>query len=157
MTWRQKLNRLNMLTEHFGKRAPIEDITRTQAGEFTKTAIQLKPWSVKTKKDVLSDYSAFWNWLDPRGIVKANVWSRLSNTVRDSTRGRVKRRAWTESELLAMLQKLDGVLLHLTVIALYSGVRLEEIAQIKPDHVVRDVIEVVAVEVRRRSALGARS
>jgi integrase len=112
----------------------IHQITRAKAGQYLTDVLMKQGSSVKTIKDTLGDLSAFFNWALTRGLTENNPFIKLSSTVKDSSRGtkaNVKRRNWNEDELTAFFTKVDTSKAEWTmsVIALYTGMRSNEIAE----------------------------
>jgi integrase len=97
----------------------------------------------KTINDILSNLSAFWVWLEGRGFVDENPWRGMSRTVKTPTRGvALARRAWTNAELLRLLQGVppDDPLFAAVALAIYTGMRREEIAQLRVGDVDSDAL-----------------
>jgi integrase len=120
-------------------------VAKKDAGLFLTHDLSQRDLSTKSIKDFLSDLSAFFGWMEGRGIVENNPFKGLSGTVRNTSRGlksNTKRREWTEHELLTLLGNLktkkDQKLTAMTLIALYSGMRSNEIAELE----LRDVNDV---------------
>lgn len=124
-------------------------VTKKEAGKFLTDDLSNRDLSTKSIKDFLSDLSAFFNWMEGRGIIENNPFRGLSGTVRDTSRGvrnTTKRREWTESELLLLLNQLkakkDARLTTMTLIALYTGMRSNEIAELELTEVHKDYIHI---------------
>jgi hypothetical protein len=88
----EKQRQLEELVEWLGGDCEVTTVTKKVAGRYvteylhkkrTKTG---KPYSPKTIKDTLSNLSAFWRWLEGRGLVEFNVWQGMGSTVRGSTK-----------------------------------------------------------------------
>lgn len=123
----------------------VTSITKKIAGRFVAEILLTKGHAPKTVKDNLSNLSAFFVWLEGRGQVETNPWRGMSGTVRKSTRGSgPKRRPWHSDELLKLLQALpaNDVLVPLTAIAAYTGMRLEEIADTKLPNVTKNYVRI---------------
>jgi integrase len=109
----------------------VTAITKKIAGRYVTESLLKQGRAPKTVKDTLSNLSAFWVWLEGRGLVESNPWRGMSSTVKSSTRGtKAKRRPWTDDELLKLVKAMPNTdpLLPLTVIATYTGMRREEVA-----------------------------
>jgi integrase len=114
-------------------------VSKQEAGKYLTDVLNRSELSIKTIKDTLSDLSAFFNWLEKRGYVQNNPFRNLSGSVKETTRGtrsKVKRREWSTEELKRLLTalgtlKANDPLIPYTLIALYSGMRSNEIASIE--------------------------
>lgn len=145
-TLEQKLKQLGELADWVGPNSEVTEVTREQAGRYVEEVLVPSGRSVKTIKDRLSHLRAFWAWLVGRGKVEVNVWDGISGTLLASTRGREKRRSWSDSEVYRLLA---GISVHdplwpLSAIGAYTGMRREEIAQLT----IADVTEDGALVVR---------
>jgi integrase len=113
----------------------VRTIDKARAGRYVTEKLAPSGLSVKTITDAIDNLSSFWNWMEGRGYVDVNVWKGKAATVRASTRGGVtaKRRPWTDAELLKLLKgtKDDPRLYPLVALGAYTGMRLEELAQLK--------------------------
>lgn len=101
--------------------------------------------SVATTRGEVSALPSFWTLLEVRGEVPANVWLRLSSSVKESTRGvALKRRPWTNAELESLLTRLQpgDILVPLTVLLAFTGCRLNEIAGMKITDVTAETLNV---------------
>lgn len=127
----------------------LRDLTRQRCGDYVSKEIIKEGRSAKTSRDILSDISAFWNWALDRGYATENPWRGQSRTIRDTKRGTraknsKKRRAWSKTELRTLLTTLrrehgtDDALWHMTLIALYTGMRANEIAHMELTDVHKD-------------------
>lgn len=95
--------------------------------------------AVKTRKDTASDLTAFFRWAVDAGLIGSSPAERLSRLVRESSRGVADdsaRRPWTDGEVADLLGHVEGLrpgdyLRKLVPIALYSGMRLNEICAIQ--------------------------
>jgi integrase len=109
-------------------------------------------WSAKTKGNRVGDVAAFGGWCVEAGIWTENHAGALRGLLRGSTRGREQQatvRPWTVAEVQRLLERMDAELpaddpLHAMVrIALYTGMRREEIAGLRGADV--DVVDDVRV------------
>ena len=132
-TAREKERQLNELAAWVGD-CEVSTVTKRLAGKYVGDKLLKKGHAPKTVKDTLSNLSAFWRWLEGRGLVEFNVWQGMSSTVRGSTRGvKPERRPWTNSEIVTLLQGLPTTdpLWTLAAIAVYTGMRREEICRLR--------------------------
>jgi integrase len=146
-----KRRRLAEFASWYGADRDCSEVDRRVAGAYVAEVIRRRtqgdgsPISPTTMKKEVSDLRSFFDWLLVRGIVDSNPFDRMASTLRTSTRGRAPvRRPWKASELR---QVLDGVPLSdplwpLTVIGAYTGMRREEIAELKVASFDGDVLKV---------------
>ena len=111
----------------------LADVTRRQLAEH----LQGLTGSLKTRRDTASDLSAFFGWCRDAGLIDASPADRLSRLVKESTRGveRDSRRPWSDAELARLMGFVDGLkatdyMRPLVMVAMYSGMRLNEICAI---------------------------
>lgn len=119
----------------------VSTVTKKMAGRYVSERLLTKGHAPKTVKDTLSNLSAFWRWLEGRGVVEFNVWQGMSGTVKGSTRGTApKRRPWTDGELLKLLQGIptSDPLLPMVALAAYTGMRREEVASLRVEDATED-------------------
>jgi integrase len=137
-TLREKQRHLDALRGWLKADLEVSAVTKKIAGKYVSDSLLQQGHAPKTVKDILSNLSAFWVWLEGRGLVDLNPWRGMSSTVKSSTRGtKAKRRPWTDDELLSLVKAIpvSDPLLPLTAIAAYTGMRREEVAALKVDDV----------------------
>lgn len=91
-----------------------------------------------TKVAALSKLTAFFAWVKPRAELASNPFDRVQSQITKSNRGtEKKRRPWEENELIKMLSAKfpRPDLAAVTLIALYSGARINEICTAKTANV----------------------
>ena len=145
-TLEQKIKQLGELADWVGAGTEVGSMTREQAGRYVHEVLLQQGNAIKTVKDRLSHIRAYWEWLVARGVVEFNIWTGISQTIRGSTRGKPKRRPWTDAEVHKLLTgiPINDPLWPLSAIGAYTGMRREEIAQL----MVTDVTEDGALVVR---------
>lgn len=142
----QKEKHLDAFANWLGKDAEVQTITRKVTGRYVSDVIQLAELAPKTKKDWIANLTAYGSWLEQYGVVEANPWWNMTRAIKESTRGgRKTKRPYTPDELNALVQKLTpgDPLLPMTCIAPYSGLRIEEIAAMRTEHVTDDAFRVM--------------
>jgi len=153
-TFNTKKRRLRDFAEHVGIHIDMASISKRSAGDYVTKVLVLKcdryqrPLSVKTKKDIASDLRAFFHWSEARGFIDNNPFSNVMTTLRSVIKGVPStRRGWNRSELLRLLSDegmtKDKVMAGLVLIALYSGMRGNEIAELRLEDVTEDYMRVV--------------
>lgn len=119
-----------------GSNVEMVTVTRVTAGQFLAKVIQPRPVSRTTKTKEISACRGWFQWAMLRGEIDANPFDRMQATLKKSKRGtEAARRTWTEAELLALLRGLkddrrEPLLLPLTLLALYTGMRLNEVCNL---------------------------
>jgi integrase len=144
-TLREKERHLDALKTWLKTDVEVGSITKKIAGRYVTEYLLQQGHAPKTVKDILSNLSAFWVWLEGRGLVDLNPWRGMSGTVKSSTRGtKPKRRPWTDDELLKLMQTIpnNDPLLPFTAIATYTGMRREEVASLRAEDVENDALTV---------------
>lgn len=144
-THAEKERQLTELADWLGD-CEVSTITKKMAGRYVSEKLLTKGHAPKTVKDTLSNLSAFWRWLEGRGLVEFNVWQGMSGTVKGSTRGTApKRRPWTDEELLKLLQGIptNDPLLPMVALAAYTGMRREEVAGLRVEDAREDGVLIV--------------
>ena len=158
-----KRRRLEAFAEWFGGDRDCVEVSRRVAGKYVAEVVLKRTQgdagetlSPVTMKKEVSDLRAFFDWLLVRGVVESNPFDRMASTVKTSTRGKPStRRPWAKGELSTVLRGIspDDPLWSLTVIAAYTGMRREEVAELKTSAVDRGVLKVeegkTAAAVRR--------
>ncbi|ADE15030.1 integrase family protein [Nitrosococcus halophilus Nc 4] len=152
-TIRARERRVNAFLRWLGGDRKLKEISREDAGRYVTQVLLKRGNSQKTVKDTISDLSAFFNWAMERGQTVSNPFRGMSKSVRDTTRGtrekkNGKRRVWTQKELKHLLLEIkarlgeDDPLWAMTVIALYTGMRENEIAETRLEDVHSDHIHI---------------
>ena len=146
-TLNEKRRQLAEFAEWLKGDCSVTAITKKMAGRYIAEILLTKGHAPKTVKDTLSNLSAFFVWLEGRGEIDANPWRGMSRTVKGSTRGAAaKRRPWQDSELLQLLIDLphQSILIPLTILGAYTGMRIDEIASMKLTEVRNNAFAVIA-------------
>ena len=144
-TVEDKRRRLAAFCRWFGGDRNCADVTRRDASAYVSEVIKERklrdtdtPVSVVTMKNEVSDLRAWFTWLQASGLVDSNPFDRITELLKESTRGKeAKRRPWRPEELRAVLDgtTTDDPLWSLAVIGAYTGLRIEEIAQLRASSV----------------------
>jgi integrase len=127
----------------------VSEVTRKLAGRYVAETLVTSTRALRTRKEHVVTLSGFWTWLDARGICEgANPWRGLRKTIKESTRGglRTRKRPFTVSELTRLLTEVlepGTALLPMVCVAAYTGLRIDELASLKVEHVAGDALRVV--------------
>ena len=152
-TFNTKKRRLRDFAEHVGLHHDIRSVSKRIAGDYITSKLVHQrdryghPLSVKTKKDTASDLRAFFHWCEARGYIDVNPFSNVMTTLRAVVKGTPStRRGWNRSELAKLLSdetlRKDKVMMGLVMIGMYSGMRGNEIAELRLEDVTEDYFRV---------------
>lgn len=123
------------LVAELGADPEAADVTRKVAGNYVSSVMARSGKAPKTLRSELAQLSALWKYMVGRGITEVNVWHLMSATLPKQRRGGVEghRRPWTEAEQLRVLNETDrgDPIWSAVALSLYSGMRLEEVCQLK--------------------------
>lgn len=150
-THREKRRHLGGLASWLQSDCEVTAITKKIAAKYLRESLTQHGHAPKTLKDTLSNLSAFWVWLEGRGLVELNPWRGMSGTIKSSTCGtKLKRRPWTNEELTKLVQAIPAgdPLLPLTITAMYTGMRREEVACLRTEDVKQGALTVTAAKSR---------
>ena len=109
----------------------IDKVTRKVAGDYITRKIKNKNPSYDTIKNITADVGSMFSWAENRIDLERNPFHRLS--IPKIKKGAQGRKPWTQEQIVKFLShknmKRNDVLA--TAIALYTGMRLEEICQLR--------------------------
>ena len=105
----------------------LESVDRRKAGIYVSKLVDegLAPKSVNSQ---VSHLSAYWRWLEKRGIVSVNPWTsqNVPNTVQ------TKRLPWSTDEVVHLINSAPTKLLkHAVAISALAGLRAGEVVKLK--------------------------
>jgi integrase len=121
-----------------GRDVDIATISKRIAGRYLSEVLLKRSVAPKTTLTTLSNLSALWTRFDGLGLIEVNPWAGLGKNITVSTRGkRGARRPWTDAELLTLMKSIDksDPLFPLTALAVYSGMRREEVCLLRTDDI----------------------
>lgn len=135
----EKLARLNEFSTRVGKYKPIAHITKHDARDYvTYLSQKVSPrtkrqLSSKTIRDTLGDISSLFVWAEGRGYAESDPFHNIKKTVSETKRGKRKKREWAPDEIKLFLKvsREDERILAMFVIAMYTGMRGREIAELE--------------------------
>ncbi|WP_342665270.1 site-specific integrase [Nisaea denitrificans] len=121
---------------------PLEAIDRADQADRPVTRL-----SMKTAKRHFSAMAQYWKWLEPRGHVDKNIFAGFNFP--GTKGGKKKRDDWSSEDLKLFFgsewylgREPNSSERWFPLIGLYSGMRLEEIARLRPSH---DVVQVAGI------------
>lgn len=142
----QKVRRLGDFAKWHGADRAVSTITKKIAGNYMDV-IRATGGARKTLVKWTSNLRAFGTYCVDHGLLEVNPWDGLQRTIKESSRGGRKSnwRAYTVEEFGKLVDELskDAVgspLLPLTLIAGYSGLRIEELCAMELKHVTDETL-----------------
>lgn len=135
-TLQQRETRLTSFKDWHGD-SGLNDITKADAGRYVSDVLEPRGLSTATLKHTVGDLSTFFNWCCGRGLCDNNPFDGVSRTIRTVKRGvrasGDELRPWTEDELTQLLSRApqDSDIWIMAVLALYTGMRANELAETK--------------------------
>jgi len=126
--------RLSAFAAWAGDSLEVADVDRKLAGRYVSEVVQQRDVSPSTRIKEVSALRTFYAHLQQRGQVESNPFDKMTSSVKKSKRGKqAARRAWTEAELLTLIQGLkhSHPVWAMAVIAVYTGMRREEVALLR--------------------------
>ena len=127
--------RLQAFAAWLGGDPLLTSITDDHTSRYLTEVLMKQGLATKTIKDTLSDLSSLWKWAKGRRLgVKENPWTGLSGSLPKQKRGVAdSRRPWNVQELMILLSGIPtaDTLWAMSVLALYTGMRANEIAEIR--------------------------
>jgi integrase len=121
----------------------LSSVRRADAGRYVGEVLELKGLAPATVRQCIGDLSGFFQWCAGRGMCSSNPFDGVAKTVRSTKRGvrstGDELRPWTDDELVQLLEQTphDGCLWIASVLALYTGMRQNEIASIECNNVLQ--------------------
>jgi integrase len=119
----------------------VERVTRKVAGEYVSSRKQAGGDSSTINKDI-SALSTYWRWLEGKGHVSDNVWSRQSLPKKKVPRGQGKRPFRADEVKAFMAAEASALLKDAMLVAALTGMRVEEIARLKVEDTKNGVFHV---------------
>ena len=110
--------------------APLSTITRVTASNYVKEYITPTTSSYRTKEKHLFALSSFFRWCCRSGLIESNPFTDMSFLLGKKTVATIKK-PYSHNQLTQLLSAMPERLRVLSTIALYSGLRIEEICQLK--------------------------
>ena len=120
--------------EHFITWTSNRDITKINkkiVGEYVTSIIQNNNPAAATISNTVSNVGSFFRWAEGRGYIEYNPFSNLKLPKRN--KGSQNREPWSDENIMTFLKSelVGGNEFIATCVALYSGMRLDEICNIQ--------------------------
>ena len=149
-TYNTKEKRLAELMAFLGPETELTAVTGKMASRYVTEDILKRDLKPKTKTDIIIHLSAFFGWCELQDWIPGNPFRGKSKLVRTSKRGTTdtdKPRPWSTDELLKFTKGAPAAddpyhLLTLFILGLYTGARLNELAELKLENVHRNRISI---------------
>lgn len=148
--YRHALRLLTKWCEEARVSSAIESITRKVAGRFVSEHFVAKGAHPATANKAIGGLRLYWAWMEKRGHVEVNPWTKqsMSNKDRDHRKnqrepGETDKRPFTDAEVSTLLVGLtDPLLGDFCRVAALTGMRRDEIAMLQVRHIQAGVIKV---------------
>ena len=129
-SFRRKQKHINEFIKWSGDR-DISKITKKITAEYVNSKITNKNPAYDTLRNIVADISSLFSWGEERGYLDRNPFYKLKLPKAD--KGSQKRRLWTNEEIMMFLgsSEIGNNEFTAMVVAMYSGMRLEEICSIQ--------------------------
>lgn len=137
-TIREKRRGIDKLSKWLGAARPVKSVTKRVAGQYVTQVVMKNGLAPKTQRDEVGHLRAFFTWVGQRGEMDDNPFSGMSGSIRSSTRGAAPvRRPWMQEELVGLLGGIstNDPLWPMVAIAVYSGMRREEVVNLRVEDV----------------------
>jgi len=124
-TFKRKKSNINNFIAWFGN-VEIKDITKKNAGDYVSFLRKSKNPAPATIRNIVFDIGSLFTWAEGRGYINKNPFQKLDLPKNNSTQSR---RPWEDEHLMLFLQSkyINRNAFVATVVAMYSGMRIEEI------------------------------
>ncbi len=133
-SFRRKQKHIDQFIKWSGNRN-ISKITKKITGDFVTSIISKQDPAYDTLRNIVADISSLFSWAEGRGYIDRNPFYKLK--LPRAKKGTQKRRPWTNEEIMWFIgsSAIGKNEFTATVVAMYSGMRLEEICNIQEKHV----------------------
>lgn len=129
-TFKRKESNIKNFIAWFGN-AEIKDITKKNAGHYVTYLRHSKNPAPATLRNIVFDIGSLFTWAHGRGYINTNPFQKLN--LPNNKNSHQSRRPWKDEHLMLFLQSeyIDRNVFFATVVSMYSGMRLEEICDMK--------------------------
>ena len=125
---------LNQWASTINNDEPLSSITRIKASKYIKEHIASISSSYRTKEKHLFAISSFFRWCFRSGFIDSNPFIDMTFLLGKKTVASIKK-PYNQDQLKLLLSSIPDRLIDLSLIALYSGLRIEEVCQLKAEDV----------------------
>jgi len=150
-TVEKKQRHVARLIKFIGADIEASKVTLKVAAEYVHELNRSPKPGSQTKKDIISDFDTIWSFGTRHLLIKQNPWTGRRQDINSTTRGtEAPRYPWRNEHVVAICDALQDTtikhaesLIPYTLIGIYSGIRISEIAYLKiKDILIEDVIRV---------------
>jgi len=129
-TFKRKKSNINNFIVWFGN-AEIKDITKKNAGDYVSFLRKSKNPAPATIRNIVFDIGSLFTWAHGRGYINNNPFQKLN--LPNNKNSHQSRLPWKDEHLMLFLQSecVNRNAFEATVVAMYSGMRLDEICDMK--------------------------
>lgn len=142
-TYRRKKKHIDEFIKWSGN-PDITKVTKKIAGNYMTFINQRAELAPATQRNKKNDVGSLFNWAEGRGYIEDNPFRkiRITNTLKQN---RDSRTPWSNDEIIQFLsnKKIKINDFSATVIALYTGMRIEEICLIKRKDIEGECIKIL--------------
>ena len=119
----------------------IREIKKVHAGNYVTYLSESGKMAHNTLSNKVSDIKSLFTWAESRGIVEYNPFVKV---LLPKKAKKIKRIPWDNNHILTFLNfpKIEFNDIAATAIALYTGIRLEEICNLKFDDIYEDAFHI---------------
>lgn len=140
-TFKRKEGNINTFLKWSGD-LDINEIDKRFVGKFVTYLIDLKKPANATLTNISSDVGSLFRWAESRGFIERNPFQNLH--LPKAKKNVQNRRPWTNDEILQFL-KYSNIKLNdfgATAIGLYTGMRLDEICELKTSDIIDECFQI---------------
>jgi len=125
-TFKRKEGNINNFIKWFGN-SEIKDITKKNTGDYVTYLRHSKNPAPATIRNIVFDIGSLFTWAEGRGYINKNPFQKLD--LPKNKNSHQSRRPWKDEHLMLFLQSkyINRNAFVATVVAMYSGMRLDEI------------------------------
>ena len=129
-TFKRKESNINQFIRWEGN-SDIKNIKNKIAGDYVTQLIERKNHANATLKNIIFDIGSLFTWAEGRGFGNFNPFQKIK--LPKEKKSSKKRRPWSDENILLFLQseKISRNEFVATVVAMYSGMRLDEICNLQ--------------------------
>ena len=140
-TYKRKAGNISNFISWLGD-TDIGNINKKSSGKYVSYLIQSKNLASNTLSNITSDVGSLFRWAEARGYIDQNPFYNLQ--LPKSKKNVQGRRPWSNEEIIRFLQydKIELNDFGASAIALYSGMRLGEICELKKSDISEDCFHI---------------
>lgn len=150
---KQKVRRYaKRLISFLGNDTSPDSVSNTQARAFIRDLNQQTKWGYQVKKDTAGGLDSLWRWAKRHGMVSDNIFEGAREDIHVGNVGKPKpRHPFSDQDVIDVIEglhklnKSQVMLSALTLMGLFTGVRIAELAGLKVGHILDGhILDIVA-------------